>query len=188
MTTHTHPRIIALAGPARSGKDTVADFLAEHHGAMRMAFADPIRHMIREGLNISDIWLHEAKDHAIPQLEITGRHLMQTLGTEWGRAIHPDIWVMALVNALKRHADHNDLIVITDTRFNNEACWVRRQPRGEVWHILRNDRPALTPEAQAHASEAGVAKDFKDLTIHNNSTLEALYLIVDSYMRATTEH
>jgi dephospho-CoA kinase len=35
--------IIGISGYARSGKDTVANYLVEHHEFTRMAFADAMR-------------------------------------------------------------------------------------------------------------------------------------------------
>ena len=40
--------IIGLTGYARSGKDTVANYLVEHHGYTRVAFADAIRDALYE--------------------------------------------------------------------------------------------------------------------------------------------
>ncbi len=37
--------IIGLAGKARHDKDTVADYLVQHHGFVRLAYTDAIRDM-----------------------------------------------------------------------------------------------------------------------------------------------
>lgn len=40
--------IVGLSGQAGSGKDTVADFLVEHHGFVKIALADPIKRAAME--------------------------------------------------------------------------------------------------------------------------------------------
>lgn len=179
----TTPLIIALAGPARSGKDTVADHLVKHHQLQSMAFADPIRAMLAEGF---DLWAHhfqELKEEPLPWLNISPRRLLQTLGTEWGRSLHPDIWVLLMQRRLDDYAGPEDRIVITDVRFENEAYWVRQ--RGHLWHIQRPDplRVGLSDTARAHASEAGVHKLPGDRLLYNDSTLEHLYAQIDTQLR-----
>ncbi len=179
----TAPLIIALAGPARSGKDTVATYLEETHGFLPMAFADPIRAMLAEGFDLWHRHFHELKEEPIPWLGLSPRRLLQTLGTEWGRSLHPDIWVLLMQRRLDDYADPEDRIVITDVRFDNEADWVR--PRGHLWHIQRPDplRVGLSDTARAHASEAGVQKLPGDRLIYNDSTLEHLYFQIDTQLR-----
>ena len=43
------PRIIGIAGKARSGKDTIAQYLIEHLHYMRVGMADPIKRFMVDG-------------------------------------------------------------------------------------------------------------------------------------------
>ena len=62
---------------------------------------------------------------------VTGRSLLQSLGTEWGRNIvGQDIWVQAMEQ--KFQSSYAPLRIIDDLRFENEAHMVRRLG-GEVW-------------------------------------------------------
>lgn len=179
----TTPLIIALAGPARSGKDTVAQYLIERHGFEAVAFADPLRAMLAEGFDLDDSHFHAHKEDPLPWLGLSPRRLLQTLGTEWGRSLHPDIWVLLMQRRLDDYAGPEDRIVITDVRFDNEADWVRQ--RGHLWHIQRPDplRVGFSDTARAHASEAGVHKLPGDRLIYNDSTLEHLYAQIDTQVR-----
>ena len=71
MTHHTH--VIGLSGPAGSGKDTVADLLATHCGAHKMAFADALRAEIVEAYRIEHAHLtrRETKEHPISALALS---------------------------------------------------------------------------------------------------------------------
>ena len=71
MTHHTH--VIGLTGPIGSGKDTVADLLATHCGAHKMAFADALRGEIVEAYCIEHAYLtrRETKEHPISALALS---------------------------------------------------------------------------------------------------------------------
>jgi len=89
-------RLIGLTGPAGSGKDTVARLLCEQHGFVQMAFADPLRAMLKAGLGLTDEELHrrDLKEAPLEWLGKSPRQLLQTLGTEWGRQhVHPHLWL-----------------------------------------------------------------------------------------------
>ena len=70
MTHHTH--VIGLTGPIGSGKDTVADLLATHCGAHKMAFADALRAEIVEAYCIEHVYLtrRETKEHPLSALAL----------------------------------------------------------------------------------------------------------------------
>jgi hypothetical protein len=162
--------IIGITGPARSGKDTVADELLRcGAGLYRYAFADPIRAMLKAGLGIdmADPWWQGHKEDMIDRYGCSARRLMQTLGTEWGRnLICSDIWLGV---AEEQFAERGPGMVISDVRFDNEAAWVRKLG-GLVLHVRRPGATAV----EAHASEAGVEFDARDHAISNDGTLERL--------------
>lgn len=86
--------------------------------------------------------------------QITPRLVLQTLGTEWGRAIHPDMWVrVGLERALiARVEDGVDMAVITDGRFLNEVVQVRAAG-GRVIRIVSPNTLAPEGGVANHASE-----------------------------------
>lgn len=179
------PFLIGLAGAAGAGKDTVADWLVAHHGFERHAFADPMKAMLEAlfaELGIDHAHLHERglKEMPLPGLHVSARHLMQTLGTEWGRAhLGANWWVkctelMLGLNDLPRSAPVHDRIVITDVRFPEEASWIRSH--GGV--IVRVQRAGATPIPLAtHASETQYIR--ADRILQNDGSLADLHDRVD---------
>ena len=181
-----HPLLIGLTGLAGTGKDTVADRLCAEHGFERHAFAEPIRDMLAAmltGANIDYAYLFERdlKERPVPHLGISGRRLMQTLGTEWGRSLDPDLWVRLAAITLGLHgassAPIHDRIVITDVRFPNEAAWIESLGG----RVVRVTRPA--PAVAAHVSEQHIAQLPCTLAIDNTGTLADLHDQVDELAR-----
>jgi hypothetical protein len=165
--------LIGLTGAARSGKSTAAAELAAQHGFIHYAFAQPLKAMLAEGLNLSAAQLEGAeKEEPLPWLGKSPRELLQTLGSEWGRAlVHRELWLRVARQNLDNLAECHPQapIVISDVRYEDEAAFVRERG-GVLVHILRPDAPPV----RAHASEAGVAIGDNDLTIHNDGDLAEL--------------
>ncbi len=161
--------VIGIAGLARTGKDTVANFIIAAVGGYRYSFADPIRDMLRAGLGIdmNDPYWQERKEEPIPALGVSPRHMMQTLGTEWGRnCIKDDLWLLLAQQQLLRHGVG---MVIPDIRFENEADWVRRYG-GRIIHLSRPEATSVL----SHVSESGIERRPEDVALHNNGTLDQL--------------
>jgi hypothetical protein len=165
--------LIGLYSPApQSGKTTVATFL-QHQGYERVPFADPLKAMVAQFLqglgyrqDEAQRLVHIDKGATIPLLGVTVRHLLQTLGTEWGRTcIAPDVWLKCWAAEAIRHP----LVVVDDVRFPNEAQLLKDMG-GELWLI---ERPGLT-DASGHASEGGLAGWEFDRVIVNGGTIEEL--------------
>ena len=142
------PRLLALTGPKGVGKTTYAKQLKNYDDTL-LSFADPIRWML-EGVVPDDGYLNDLKEEPVPGWRgLTGRRLLQTLGTEWGRELDPDFWVRI---ARKRIEEDTGRIIFDDLRFPNEAMMVRDMG-GEVWALRRSGFEAA---ADAHVSEAGI--------------------------------
>lgn len=150
------PKLIGLAGRKRAGKDTAALALIAM-GYSPIAFAEPIKAMIAMlaaagGTDPKDIQrMLEGDLKEVPQDIFGGktpRHLMQTLGTEWGRRmIVDDLWIrIALADAEKTSGGS----VITDVRFPNELEAIRAAG-GIIIRIERPERPV--GEGEDHSSE-----------------------------------
>jgi hypothetical protein len=165
--------IIGLTGLAGSGKDAVADALVAWHGFFKIALADPMKEACQRwfGWSDEDLW-GPSENRNRPDARwggLTPRRALQTLGTEWGRALHPDVWIE---QALRVMRGSRDCFVIPDVRFANEADAIRRAG-GRVVRVLRAGA-GLPGEAGAHASEAG-AFDVDGVLI-NDSSLAVLRL------------
>lgn len=185
----TIPRIVALSGYARSGKDTVAGVLARY-GYARRSFADPVRDALNrldplingDGLTLSearagfaDPMSPEAWDHAKTRFPEV-RRLLQVLGTEVGRGMLGEtVWA----DLGTRGIGPDDLVVFTDCRFENEAEAVKRLG-GEVWRV---QRPGADP-VNGHTSETALDRWNFDLILHNTGTRATLERTVHRLMGA----
>lgn len=125
------PRLVGLAGYARSGKDTAAGALVDL-GYDRRGFADALK------LLAARIGWDGRKDDA-------GRKLLQDLGVGARDLLGADVWVDALMSTLTGPT------VITDVRFPNEVDAIC--DRGGV--VLRIWRPGVGP-ALGHVSETAL--------------------------------
>ena len=190
MMTAKHPTIIGLTGYAGTGKDTVRELLCTNHGFEGMAFADPIRMMLRELLlsnGITDAWMQDRqlKEAVIPALGVSYRHMAQTLGTEWGRSLHTDFWTRTagayIDDANQQPGTFNASFVVSDVRFANEAQWVRERG-GVIWRV---ERSAAVP-VRAHASEAEIYHIHADAVVDNNGSIDALQLQVSQLLKGAT--
>lgn len=176
----TTPNIIGLMGPAGSGKDTVRDILAKH-GYFGMAFADPIREMLKPlllacGIDLSWMTARHLKEEPMPVLGVSYRQLAQTLGTEWGRHQAPDFWLKIAAASMLEVSVSTfgpPNFVISDVRFPNEAAWIRSMG-GSVWRI---ERPGIAP-VRAHTSEVLVDSITPDYTLMNDGSIGDLHSAV----------
>jgi hypothetical protein len=118
--------VIALKGLVGSGKSTAAKYL-EGKGYRTISFASPLKLMLKSfGLTHAQLYGDQKEVPCDLLCGRTPRDAMQLLGTEWGRALHPDLWT----SYWRRHAetvmnDDGDLVVVDDCRFDNEAKVVR---------------------------------------------------------------
>jgi len=176
----THPpRLIGLYSPApRSGKSTIARYLTGED-YITLSFAHPIKRMatvflLELGLNIDEVQhlLEDGKTDLIPGIKTNIRHILQTLGTEWGRdCIHPEVWLQCWEHVAQRHLENGFNVVCDDIRFPNEAALIRRLG-GELWCVTR---PAIERGTE-HSSEGSLDDyHFFDRRILNDGSLLNLY-------------
>lgn len=176
--------IIAASAWARCGKDTVADYLVEKHGYVKLSFATPMREALYRlnptiqvgGYHMS---LAQAVDlmgwEALKAESTDIRALMQRLGTEVGREMFgQDFWV----NLAMKEATKYEKVVFADCRFVNEAEAVR-SAGGAVWRI---ERKGFGP-ANEHVSERALDDyGFFAAVIENHGTIEQLHANVESVL------
>jgi cytidylate kinase len=178
--------IIGLTGPAGSGKSTIAKFLVNHENFCELSFAAPLYDMVAAMLAMSRENLvgmlenRDVKDQPMKQLcDRSPRHVLQTLGTEWGRnLIHPDIWVHAVRNRLawiEETLSHEFVgVVISDVRFPNEAEFVRNH--GSLVHVRNDGSPHVAKiNVREHISESGIAPEYGEFVIANTQTVDFLH-------------
>jgi hypothetical protein len=184
---------IGISGKKGSGKNTVAsiiqyltcgsklsfkDFqevdMLHFHKWDIVAFADKLKEITARLLDV-DYTLLDDQDfkskalwvHPNSGIDITPRYVLQFLGTELGRELHPDIWIKALINSHPRNIFKN--LIITDVRFPNETKFIKEN-KGI---IIRVNRPGLVSN-DTHSSETSLDNYNFDIVIENDSTVENL--------------
>jgi hypothetical protein len=183
--------IVGFTGVAGSGKDSAAVVLLDRFGFTRVSLADEIKRICARqfGWDREILW-GPSEFRNVPDPGwggLTARRALQHLGTEWGRAMHPDIWVNRMINDARgvmgggyydpaigvyRKQDPSRYVgvCVPDVRFENEVDAIHAVG-GRVWRI---DRPGagLEGAAGAHASEIGIADLTVDGIIRNDRSLE----------------
>jgi hypothetical protein len=170
-------KIIGLTGYKGSGKNLAASYIITNYpGWKDDSFAAPIRKMLST-MGFPLEYLYGKKEEVIPELGVTGRHLLQTLGTEWGRnMVGHNLWVQ--LASMRMKTAKSD-VVFTDLRFPNEslAVW------GAGGIVVRIVRPGH--DGDDHSSEKSMAQIVPDHTITNNCDLEHLEkqirFVIDNY-------
>lgn len=174
-------RIIGLYSPApQSGKTFTATVLS-NQGFKPISFAEPLKRMAcvflnsfgyREDEAVRLVWVDKHK--MIPEIGCTGRHVLQRLGTEWGRQqIADDVWIRCWEARVMRAPGD---VVTDDVRFLNEAQAIKAAG-GEMWKIVRPSAERNT----SHVSEGGLDDwDGFDVVIDNDGSLESFRRKIDA--------
>jgi hypothetical protein len=163
--------IIGIAGKKCVGKSTAADLLVAQ-GFERASFAGPLKEMaasLLRNLGMNETEINAAsvdKEAMLPRLGVSYRVMLQTLGTDWGRALNPDMWLLCAES--KMPAQDAMHVVFDDLRFDNEAHLIRAKG-GLIIHLSRE-----TGLTDSHASEAGIGVHDGDAVIVNNGSFESL--------------
>jgi len=168
-------KVIGISGKARSGKDTIANYLRFSYGYEKYSFADPLKRACAEmfGIPLEDFYDDDKKDVVNEFWGFSPRRMAQLLGTEGGRNLfRQDIWIKR-AEVFLNSTDKN--IVIPDVRFENEAEFVRNY--GILIHI---NRP-FVKTVESHSSENGINFKEGDILVVNDSSIVDLELKVVQY-------
>jgi len=173
------PKVIALYGLKGTGKSEVAKFLTSQYGYKTVKLAYPLKLMLKvlygyAGVDFDSAQKYlegEWKERVVPQFGVTGRSMMQTLGTEWGRdCINQDMWLNMAVSKIKALNNIGIPIVVDDLRFKNEMLRLISDCGAKTVKIVRDG----VIKSDAHISEGGLDTHHFEVTINNSSSLEDL--------------
>ena len=173
--TSAKPILIGLVSHAPgSGKSSIADTLEVYQNFICEPFAGPVKEaalgiLINAGVNPADAehCLYKDKSRLIYELGVTGRHFLQTLGTDWGRKkIYHRLWLLCWENTYNTYVkarsksmcgvhptwavqdDQGETtslrVVADDVRFPDEADTILRLG-GQLWEIVRPGTPRYYP-------------------------------------------
>ena len=198
--------ILTICGFKGSGKDTIGDYLIQHHGFKRFHFGSAVkdvcsiifgwsRHLL-EGDSIESRKFRETEDKWWSDklgFKLTPRIAFQKIGTDVFRNnFHQDIWTLIIEKKIREfqkiHKTSN--IVITDCRFKNELQMLRSYGTKVIavyrnipeWMIQYKMGKSSIPD-NIHVSEYEWIKMDFDFEVNNNSSYEDLYKNIESYVK-----
>lgn len=165
-------KIVGLTGLKGSGKDEVANIISRNYGHVRVAFADPLKDVIKTIFGVTEEELTDRvkKEKVLDRWPYCSpRQLLQFIGTDMFRAYYPGVWVKAWQN---RVMSIDAPVVASDVRFVDEADLIRSM--GGL--IIRVVRPGTKNDG--HISELSQEAIPADHVIMNDGTLYDLELTV----------
>ena len=159
-----------------SGKSTLAEGLAKEFGLYRGSFSNPIKAMLTELLHHCGIWnphhyLNVDKDKVIPELADmkvnTGRELMTTLGSGWGRnVVGEGIWVKAFEEKCGPFLVPQVGLVCDDIRHLNELEKFRKLGGITIRVVMKGQ--TLKEGVDYVGSEGNLDDEIFDLVLESN--------------------
>lgn len=162
-------KAIMIYGKARSGKDTLAEFLYTHleskgYRVKIMHFADLLKYICTEFLGWNGL-----KDDK-------GRAMLQSVGTDIIRSKNKDFWVDFLANIVTFFHKEWDYVIIPDCRFLNEINFLKEKGVSPITvRVVRpNFTSLLTPKQKSHESETALDSYVPNFTIINDRDLRSL--------------
>jgi hypothetical protein len=162
------PRVVGFAGYAGAGKNAAAEAL----GGVVLGFADPLYAGLAVMLGVGEEALRDRATKELPlPLGRSPRHLLQTLGTEWGRElVRSDLWIYRARQRVAEAARLGaEVIAFCDVRFRNELEFLRDELGGQVWWI---ERPGVV--GGSHASDNSLTAADCDRVISNAGSRDQL--------------
>jgi hypothetical protein len=184
------PKIIAICGAKRSGKDVLADHLVNNYNYNRLSFATPLKLAVKALFNFDDEQVGIGKDNGNSKKDIidtnwgiTPRSALQFIGTEIMQdkiqELLPNIKKNFFANTLKNYISKfniDEKIVISDLRFMHEYDMLLNIPNIKVDDIMiiRIIRPSniCVDEVEPHISELEYMNIPYDIILVNNGTID----------------
>ena len=188
------PKIIAVCGYKRSGKDTIAKYLNKKYNYKHLKITYKLKECLKLLFDLRDHELETDKKEKInKKWNVTPRKLMQFIGTEIFQykiqEILPDIdkkfWIRtfltdSLVNNLRNKKDFH--IVISDIRFIHEYEELKKLNIPISVIKVTNDNIMIDSNEELHISEREFIKIPYDKEILKNSTFDDMYKKIDEYI------
>ena len=184
------PKIIAICGAKRSGKDVLAEHLVKKYNYTRLAFAEPLKVAVKglfnfdnDQVGIGEDTGDDRKDIIDERWGITPRAALQFFGTEMMQekiqGLLPDIkrnfFANTLANRIENAEEHTNF-VISDLRFIHEYERLLNISKISIKDILivRVIRPSKdrVKEPEPHISELEYTNIPYDIIMINNGSIE----------------
>jgi hypothetical protein len=146
--------LIGICGKARSGKDTVAEYLKTAYDFETYPLAEPLKNMVMDLFQMSNEQMYGKEKEVIdPRYDKSPRWLLQYLGTDVFRKLYNDIWIDLGISEYKHLLEMGfEDVVIPDVRFINEFEAIKRNG-GYVWKTVREGHTGASSGIEGHRSE-----------------------------------
>ena len=177
--------LIGITGHKQSGKDTVANYLANKYQFKQYAFANPLKNIARCSFNLTEEQLNgKEKEMKDSYWGYTPRYIMQIIGdlmrndlTKYMPELKSDFFVKCFQHEYQLSQSNN--FVVSDVRFMNEAKIVS-ESGGMIIKVIRKTADEVKDQ---HISETEMEKIKYNFLIKNDETLEELYQKVDKIIQ-----
>jgi hypothetical protein len=162
-------RLIGISGKLGSGKTTLARFIQEHNkNLIKKSFAENLRLVlsIMTGIPVEKTRTTQDKKKYLPKWGKTVGQLLQEIGTEMGRSIHREAWVISLFSTFDPASSN---WIIDDVRFPEEADTIKKNGgimirlKGDPGNLRENETRNLN-----HSSELAL-DDYKHFDVIINT-------------------
>jgi dephospho-CoA kinase len=180
------PRIIALCGARRTGKDTVANYLVSRYGYEHIKFTTPLKEVCKILFQFTDEQLETDKKELVDEKwGVSPRQVMQFLGTEVFQykiqELLPQVgrlfWANSLMVRMSQAPEKR--YVISDMRFLHEhkalGCL-------DMLTIKISSNRVQQNSTDQHLSECEHRNIQEDMHLQNDGTKEELYDKIDSVL------
>lgn len=190
----TLPRVIAICGPKRSGKDVIADHLAQAYGYRPVKIAAPLKAVVKLLFGFTDEQLEcDLKEVKDPVWKATPRSIMQYIGTDvmqLGIQKHvPGIGRTFWVEKLFRDTSHSNM-VISDLRFPHEVGVIAHMSQGDylIIRVTRKMQEEVNgEETPEHCSELEHTDIVPHFVVANDGSIKDLLAAVDDWMASSDD-
>ena len=174
--------ILCISGKAGHGKDTSANYIKNSleklgNRVLITHYGDLVKYVCKNFFN----W--DGKK------DLTGRTLLQHIGTDIIRKEEPSYWVNFIIGIIKFFPNEWDYILIPDCRFPDEYEMLIEN--NMLAYLLRIERTgfmnSLTETQRNHISETALDDYPNDFVIYNDSGLEELELKCEIFSKVLEE-
>jgi hypothetical protein len=176
-------KIVAFAGRKQSGKSSAAEFTAQEyskkHGEVSAIynFADPLKQLCIDILGLehhqcygTDEEKNELVDCYWNDKQLSGREVMQIVGTEWFRTMQHNVWADATIRNIQDEG--LPLALIADCRFPNEVEAVKKA--GGI--VIKLNRDLYKSD---HASETALDRNNYD-ELNFDGVIQSQYMDIEA--------
>lgn len=170
--------IIGIQGYKGSGKDYVADVLADALGAAeKVAFADPIKNTVMSIFGLTSVEEYDEFKripHFVFGRWVQGRDIVRGIGM-FARSANENFFTTQLAKTITENVNNSEHFLITDVRFDNEVELILHDLGGIVIEVQGG-------EPDGHVSEHLPCSDPMCILDNTQKSHAALVEQVEEFM------